>query len=329
MEFLFEYIKRNTKYAAKNVFLKFKEYIPFFAAIFIIECVFFTIFVTTASNSRNITDELSSKFDYDIVVSGLTENESTALQNSLYYPSFTKDRDFDKFWIKQAPAEEGGDFRFYVNMREDREYESFISQYIGPYITSDRVIVDLSPLYQYESSSNMMSESPNLLLIIAMCLISTVAVAAIYSVRLNNQKFMYAVYMTFGADLKRLISTAVFEMMLIGIICFIPSALLTYLFAYLAYKPFEVAVVFEAKMVLKVLISILVISIAGVYFPMKITSRKPPIELIVSSDNSNHVISPRRSFDLLGKKYPSHYESLSFWRFRKYYLMKECQRLKS
>jgi len=155
MEFLFEYLKRNIKYAAKNVFLKFKEYIPFFAAIFIIECVFFTIFITTASNARNINEELKSSFDYDIVVSGLTEPESVALKNSLFYPSFKKDRAFEEYWIRQAPANEGGDFRFYINMREDRNHEYFIADYIRPHISdSNRITVELSPLYEYKISSN-------------------------------------------------------------------------------------------------------------------------------------------------------------------------------
>ena len=195
MEFLFEYIKRNTKYAAKNVFLKFKEYIPFFAAIFVIECVFFSIFITTASNQKNISEEISAKFDYDVVVSGLTENESAALQNSLYFPSLKKDRVFENYWIKQAPANEGGDYRFYVNMREGHEYEYLVETYISPYLSdNERITVDISPLYEYKTTSNMISASPNILLLAVMCVISTVAVAAIYSVRLNNQKFMYGIY---------------------------------------------------------------------------------------------------------------------------------------
>ncbi len=320
MEFLFEYIKVNTKYAAKNVFLKFKEYIPFFAAIFIIECVFFNIFITTASNARNINEELTSQFDYDVVVSGLTENESKALQNNLYFPALKKDRMFEQFWIKQASEQDGGDYRFYLTMRDGHDYNDLVKAYITPVLgDSDRIVISTSPLYEYRTSSNMLSDSPHFLLLIGMCLISTAAIAAIYSVRLNNQKFMYGIYITFGANLKKLISTAVFEMMLIGILCFIPSALLSYLFATLAYKPFGVFVVFEFGAILKVLLCILVIAVAGVYFPMKITSRKPPIELIVSSDNSNHVISPRASFNLLGKKFPKHYENLSFWRFRRYY----------
>ena len=319
MEFLIEYLKRNTKYAAKNVFLKFKEYIPFFAAIFIIECVFFTIFITTATNARNIEEELSTQFDYDIVVTGLTENESVALKNSLYYPSIKKTRAFDEYWVKQAPENEGGDYRLYINMREGKDHTLFLADYIDPYLSSSNNSVELSPLYEYEISSNILSESPGILLVIVMCLISVLAISAIYSVRVNNQKFMYGIYITFGANLKKLVSTAVFEMMLIGVLTFIPAAAITYLFSHLAYLPFGISPLFKAGSIIKVLLCILLISILSSYVPMKLTSKKPPIELIVSSDNSNHVISPRGSFDLLGKKYPKHYETLSFWRFRKYY----------
>ena len=321
MEYLFEYIKRNTKYAAKNVFLKFREYVPFFAAIFIIECVFFTVFITTASNNKNISDELTSRFDYDVVISGLSENENRAVSGALFLPSFKKDRSFENYWSEQAPLSEGGDYRIYVNMRDDNDYKKFIDYYVNPIVGgSEDVSVAISPLYEYKLSSNMMSESPPLLLIIAMCLISVLAIAALYSVRLNNQKFMYGIYITFGANLKRLISTAVFEMMLIGVIMFVPSALLSYLFALLAYKAYGVSIVFGGKMVIKVLVSILLVSIAGVYLPMKVVSRKTPISLITASDNSNHVVSPRASVNLLGRKYPKHYEFLSVWRFRKYFV---------
>lgn len=321
MEYLFEYVKRNTKYAAKSVFLNFKGYIPFFAALFIIQCVFFTLFITTATNVRNTENQITENFDYDVVISGLDYNQSIEVERNLYIQSFMKKRTFESYRIEQASLEEGGDYRIYVLMREDSDLEVFIEYYINnPLGDAKNVRVSTTPLYSYKSSSNSFSESPPFILIAAICAVSVAAVIAIYSVRINNQKFMYGIYITFGADLKKLISTAVFEMMLLALLAFLPSAALTYLFAYLAYSPFGIAPVVKAEIFIKVLASVLVVSIAGAYLPMKMVSRKTPLSLLSADDNSNLCSSPAKSAKILGKVFPKNYEMLSLWRFRKYYV---------
>jgi hypothetical protein len=43
-----------------------------------------------------------------------------------------------------------------------------------------------------------------------------------------------------------------------------------------------------------------------------------PVSLISTSDNSNFVTSPKRSFNIFGKNIPLQYEFFTVWRFRKY-----------
>lgn len=319
MEKLWNYIKVNTKHAAKTVFRKFKEYLPFLAALFVIQCVLFSIFITKATNSKNTANTLYEKFDHDLVVSGLTPAQSIEADNILYIQSLMKKRCFESYKIEQASLEEGGDFRIYVVMRDGEEVEQFVDYYIKDMLGDpSNIEVRTTPLYEYKSSIN--TDMPNIFLILAICLISVIAVTAIYSIRINSQKFMYGIYITFGANLGRLISSAVFEMMVLAVLLFIPSALFTYLFAYFAYLPFSITPVISLKIILRVFLCVLLISIAGVYLPMKLVSRKTPLSLISSNDNSNYVSSPQRSTNLLGKTFPKHYEFLSMWRFRKYYV---------
>ena len=97
MEKLWNYIKVNTKHAAKTVFRKFKEYLPFLAALFVIQCVLFSIFVTKATNSKNTANTLYEKFDHDLVVSGLTPAQSIEADNILYIQSLMKKRCFETY----------------------------------------------------------------------------------------------------------------------------------------------------------------------------------------------------------------------------------------
>ena len=321
MEKFFEFVKTNTKYAAKSVFHKFKEYIPFLAALFVILSVFFTIFITTATNARNVREKLEQNFDSDVIISGLDYAQSLSVDKLLYVQSFMKKRTFESYRIEQSSALEGGDYRVYVVMREGNELEDFLEYYINePLGNAENVRVTTTPLYEHKLSARANSDSPPLLLIVLMCAVSIAAIAALYSTRINSQKFMYGIYITFGADLKKLISTSVFEMMLLAVLAFLPSAGLTYLFTYLSYAKFGVIPVISVAIFIKTLICIFIISVIGAYLPMKVVSRKTPLSLISSEDNANLASSPRKSVDLLGKIFPKHYEFLSLWRFRKHYV---------
>ncbi len=321
MEYLFEYIKSNTKYAAKSVFGKFKEYLPFLAAFFVIQCVFFTLYITSATNSTNAKEEITGRFDSDVVISGMTYNQSIEIEKRLFIKSLSKNRTFENYRVEKADDTDGGDYRIYVVMREGAELDVFTKYYVTQTLGEvDNVKVETTPLYDFKLSSNSFSDTPPLLLVLAICLISVVAVIALYAIRINNQKFMYGIYITFGANLKKLISTAVFEMMLLAVLSFLPAAGLTYLFAYIAYSTFGIVPIISFSVFIKVLISVLIISIAGAYLPMKLVSKKTPLSLISADDNSNLCASPSRSTKLLKKSFPRGYEIMSIWRFRKYYV---------
>ena len=148
MENFLKYVKSNTKYAAKSVFHNFKEYLPFFAALFIIQCIFFTIFITTATNAKNTEEKLYQQFDYDVVISGLDYNQTLVPERQLYIQSFMKNRMFESYRIEQAPEIEGGDYRIYVTMREGEDLDFFIDSYINkPLNSPDNIRVTTSPLY--------------------------------------------------------------------------------------------------------------------------------------------------------------------------------------
>lgn len=156
------------------------------------------------------------------------------------------------------------------------------------------------------------------LIAILIMVLSVFLLMSIYNIRMNQYKFTYGVYMTFGADFEMLFVTAFWEMFVIMLVTLIPSVLVSTLVVYLIYAPSGFTFAFSGWVVLKVFIFSLIVVLASVFMPMRTTSVRQPMSLIITEDNSNLVTSPRKSFNLLGKSFPKHYELYSIWRFRKY-----------
>lgn len=149
--------------------------------------------------------------------------------------------------------------------------------------------------------------------------VSVFLMISLYKIRINQYKFTYGVYMTCGADFTMLFGTAFWELFLISLVTYIPSMITSTLTVFFIYKPSGIPFKFflPGQWLLVALFSLLVVMVS-VISPMKIMSLKTPMSLIRTDDNSNYVSSPRRSFNILGKKFPKHYELYSIWRFRKY-----------
>ncbi|MBQ7715728.1 MAG: ABC transporter permease [Clostridia bacterium] len=154
---------------------------------------------------------------------------------------------------------------------------------------------------------------------LALFAVSVFLMISLYKIRVNQYKFTYGIYMTCGADFTMLFGTAFWELFLISAITFIPSMIASTLTVFFIYKPSGISFKFflPGQWLLVGLFSLLVVMVS-VISPMKLMSIKTPMSLIRTDDNSNYVSSPRRSFNILGKKFPRQYELYSIWRFRKY-----------
>lgn len=67
--------------------------------------------------------------------------------------------------------------------------------------------------------------------------LSVLLLTVLYRIKLNHNKFTYGIYLSFGADFKRLLTSAFSEMLVITAITALPSAFLTYLLGFLLYIP--------------------------------------------------------------------------------------------
>ncbi len=323
MEKTIKYIFSNLKYAGKNVFSKLREYLPFFVAFFVIQSVFFTTFVTTATNYQNNYQKISEKYDYDMLISNLDYNDYIVIDEKLYIMSYMKNRTFESYKVSKVTDALGETWQIYVLMRDGHTNSEFLNYYIygneNLYDTSN-IEISYTPLNEYRNNASRFSKTPPVLLLVVLTLISALSVLTLYNVQVNHDRFRYGIYMTFGAGFKRLISTSVFEMMVVATVSLIPSGAFVYGISRLFYGRYGIRAVIEYSSVIKVIAASLLVAIIGVYLPMKILSRKTPMSLIIAEDNSNLISSPRSTRFVAGSKFLKIYEALGVWRFRKYYL---------
>ena len=99
----------------------------------------------------------------------------------------------------------------------------------------------------------------------------------LYNIRVNQYKFTYGVYMTFGADFKMLFNTAFWEMFVIMVLTFIPSVIFSTLIVFIMYIPSGFGFTFSAMVFLKVFVFSLIVVTVAVFFPMRVMAVRMPM----------------------------------------------------
>ena len=342
LERLWEYISRHFKSAWKSVFFNFKQYCCFFAAIFIIQMLYGMMAISATNNNSVAYQQIVEEYDYHYVIRNLTQGQYNYLEGYKRSQNMgILDRNKQLYVIVDSTErynEREGKNVYDVYLRFGKEgansatvqkyYKEFKQFYVDK-------LASLEPSYAYQDpdQTNFATENTLLLdyqsrvsgnnttfwIITALLLVLSVfLLMSIYNIRMNQYKFTYGVYMTFGADFKKLFVTAFWEMFVVMIVTFIPSVLVSTLVVWLIYAPSGFSFAFSGWVFFKVFVFSLFVVLAAVFMPMRTTSARQPMSLIITEDNSNLVTSPRKSFNLMGKKFPGNYEMYSLWRFRKY-----------
>ncbi len=328
-ERIFEYLKRSLTIAWKSVFFNFKQYACFFAAVMIVQVLYGMMAVAADNNDHVEYKHVTDEYGYHLVVKDLNEQQAYYLQSeekplfksqtvyriidmkeNLNY--MTRENVYDMYLLLENETDKEFDPHYYLELFKDR-YMPTLNAYGSEYTVST------TSLLTFEE--NIRANAVTFVFITAFLLVVCVfLLTALYNIRINQYKFTYGVYMTFGADFKMLYGTAFWELFIILIVTFIPAVLLSVLFAWLIYSGTGVGFVFNGWVILKIFLFSLAVIAASVFAPMKAMAVKDPMTLIVTEDNSNLVSSPRTSFNIFAEKFPTRYEFYSIWRFRKYNL---------
>lgn len=327
LERIIEYLKRSLKIAWKSIFFNFKQYIFFFIAILIVQMFYGVMTISTDNNTLVEREFVKEYYDYHVLVTNLNEDQANMIKSNKG-AIFTNDIYFKVLEDKTASyTNSNGDKRFdmylELNGNLSDSFKKFEDDYQNGILASTKQN-DSDQFYVYKSplmnvSTNILANNAVYYTISAVLLaLSIFLMMMLYNIRVNQYKFTYGVYMTFGADFKMLFNTAFWEMFVIMVLTFIPSVIFSTLIVFIMYIPSGFGFTFSAMVFLKVFVFSLIVVTVAVFFPMRVMAVRMPMTLIVTQDNSNLVSSPRNSVNIFKRKFPTFYETLSSWRFRKY-----------
>lgn len=306
------------------MFFNFKQYISFFAALFIIQTFYGLIAVSNANNDIIEYQHVQNEYDYHMVLRELNEDQYLYLVNNSA-AVFKNDTIFKILRYDENHNYMTGQDRYdmYLFFVRDKDIscDRFYNKYLEPLKSLGRegesFVITETPLlrFEYNEQNNLATFIFTTLLLLA---VSIFLLTALYNIRVNQYKFTYGVYMTFGADFKKLFGTAFWELFVISVVTLVPAVLVSTLAVYLIYLPSGFAFHFSLLAFLEVTIFNLAVVLVSVWMPMRVMAIRQPMTLIVTEDNSNLVTSPMRSINLMKGKFPTYYEFCSIWRFRKY-----------
>lgn len=142
----------------------------------------------------------------------------------------------------------------------------------------------------------------------------------IFSANLERNRYVYGLFITFGADTRRMRFILSLDVLLIALVSLPVSWLLAGLVCSLIYHAGGAgcswsAWTFFVALGLEIAVTVLCIGIQ-----VGTMIRKPCVVLLASQGVEDYVVSPRRSYNVTGKNQPLRLAALGLWRMRRYYL---------
>ncbi len=321
MEKVQEYLENNFKLAYKTVTFNFRRFAWFYIALFIVQSLLGIVCFSSRINNVNINESIKDSHNSHYVFYYMNADQRRYLErSSVYY--FQDEHFFDIKDIKEYGDIKDYDYKcdVYIAFANDPQkgMERFERKYMENLEKYGSVFSAPTPLFNLENTIQKNTFLYNLYLLLT-AVIFFILLCVLYNIRANNYMFDYGIYMSFGADKKKLFNTSFWEMSVISILTFIPSVVVALLVNYFISNGSDVSFVFKFVDCLKIFVLTLTINCLAVLFVITKTALKTPITLIVSKDNSNFVFSPKKSVDLFTKSPLNKLVGLSLFRYIKYY----------
>lgn len=284
------------------------------------------------NNNKNALRYLEESFavsddsdtHYHVVLNNLTSNQSADIL--AHYASF---QDTDRYYtiVLREKVELGNTVRYNLYLYFSRQaephttpyqlYQRFIGTRMFKETITSQVTVQETPYlqaYRTQATNNTVT----VLICVLITAVGAVMFAILFSTVVNHFKFSYGVYMTFGANFRKLFANALSEMLVINVMTFIPSfgfsILITYFLTMRA--GYGVSVIWY-PMFLALFCSVC-LTVIAVIFVIRRLSVQTPDKLIRSINNVGLITSPRFSKRISEKGFPIKSEFLSLKRFAKY-----------
>lgn len=150
--------------------------------------------------------------------------------------------------------------------------------------------------------------------------ISFLVLLRLFAVQLNQRKHTYGIYMTFGADSRKLFALSAWENIYLSLLALLPSFGISTVLNLLLLRRSPIGYRFHPSMLPTVLLLSLLISLLALRISASSVTKRQVIDLLIAENNANMVSSPRQSLDFTRMKFPIRYSVYNYWRFRKYYI---------
>lgn len=321
MDKITEYFENNFKLAYKSVTFHFKRFVWFYLALFIVQTLLATVTFSARINENNTRETITDNYKSHCVFYYLNYTQRFYLEKSATY-YFEEDHLFDVKEIEEYGNVKDYDYMCNVSIAfvDDPQegMEKFQKRYMTGLEERGRVYLSTTPLFNLEYTAKENSRLYDFYLIL-LSGFSFVLLIILYNVRSNNYMFDYGIYMSFGADKKKLFNTSFWEMNVISLLTFIPSVILSLVFNAAIAKTMEIQFVFNILDCFKIILITIAVNSLAVLTIITKTAIKTPVSLISSKDNSNLVSSPRASKEMFVGRPISVLTTLSMRRYAKYY----------
>jgi hypothetical protein len=311
----------NVKHAFKNVISARREYAVFFIALIATQFIFWSFVTVFDSRDATARAEAASLADWTFAVEGYTEEQWFDIYNRELLVADAREEQYRGYVSYDAEAytvmgEKLYSVKFTLPENNRADCDFIVLKYS---LDKEGTSIRYSPAVDY-AEGRLADSVFETVVIIVTGAISAFMLLALFLIRTNHYKFKYGVYMSFGADFEKLLETAGWELFAIAVITFLPAAIIGIGVSALSIGLSGGTISLEWSRIPLAILWTFIVVLVAVLPSVKILSVKAPINLLKAEDNSNLVSSPRRSKRMFGKKYPFHYEFLSFLRFRRYYI---------
>lgn len=309
--------KRTVKNAFRTVLFNWREYAGFFLALLVVQSIFWSLTFSLDTNNQIAEDTVKESYSYHVIIPELTKTQVATFKNMLNAQDALDDSFYEVEIVDLGEVSEA-----HVTLKGadlDRSLSKF----------RDRCMLKswgytTTPLYTYVTEYVTPGVWRYALICLCMLALCAAVLTVLYNIRVENHQFQYGIYMTCGADFRMLFRVTFWELAAIGLLTFVPSAILAALIMLAVYLPQGVLFTFHWAAPVKVFALSAVTVLLSVLLPVRAMAFKTPMTLITARDNAGLVSSPRRSFRLVGKRFPRDYELAGMWRFRKYYVRLVC-----
>ena len=309
--------KRTVKNAFRTVIYNRREYAGFFLALLVVQSIFWSLTFSLDTNNMIAERTVTESYSYHVVVPELTKTQTATFKNMLNAQDAVDDSFYEVEIVDKGEVSEG-----HVTLKGadiERSFAKF----------RDRCMLQswsftFTPLYTYQTEYVTPGVWRYALICLCMLFLCAAVLTVLYNIRIENHQFQYGIYMTCGADFGMLFRVAFWELCAIAALTFFPSMLLSAVLMLCVYLPQGVLFRFAWSAPLLVLLLCAVTVLLAVFLPVRAMNVKTPMTLITARDNAGLVASPRRSFRLVGKRFPRDYELAGMWRLRRYYMRLVC-----